>query len=148
MTTYHARAVAEAMRECHHPVQFDMLHCGRKQAGHLVALLKRKRFNMAAIEVTEQTFEEEVLKSDKPVLVDFWAVWCGPCNMLAPTVDMVSEEHPEIKVCKVNTDEQPGLAMKYGITAIPALYFFKGGELAGKSIGAVPKSQVEALIAK
>lgn len=104
--------------------------------------------NMAAIEITTENFEEEVLKSDKPVLIDFWAVWCGPCTMLSPVVEEIAAEHPEIKVGKINTDEQQALAQQYRINAIPALYFFKNGEVAGTSIGVVPKSQIEELIAK
>ncbi len=103
---------------------------------------------MASIEITVENFEEEVLKSDKPVLIDFWAVWCGPCTMLSPIVEEIAAEHPEIKVGKVNTDEQQALAQQYRINAIPALYFFKNGEVAGTSIGVVPKSQIEELIAK
>lgn len=101
---------------------------------------------MAAIEITAENFEEEVLKSSKPVLLDFWAVWCGPCMMLSPVVEEVAEEHPEVKVGKVNTDEQPALAQKFGITAIPALFVVKDGQIVNKSVGAVPKEQVEALI--
>ncbi len=103
---------------------------------------------MAAIEITTENFEEEVLKSDKPVLIDFWAVWCGPCTMLSPVVEEIAAEHPEIKVGKINTDEQQALAQQYRINAIPALYFCKNGEVAGTSIGVVPKSQIEELIAK
>ena len=103
---------------------------------------------MASIEITVENFEQEVLKSDKPVLVDFWAVWCGPCSMLSPIVEEVADEHPEIKVGKVNTDEQPSLAQKFGISSIPALLLFKGGELVGTSVGAVPKEQVEGFIAQ
>ncbi len=103
---------------------------------------------MAAVEITTENFEEEVLKSDKPVLIDFWAVWCGPCTMLSPVVEEIAAEHPEIKVGKINTDEQQALAQQYRINAIPALYFFKNGEVAGTSIGVVPKSQIEELIAK
>ena len=101
---------------------------------------------MAAVEITAQNFEEEVLKSSKPVLLDFWAVWCGPCMMLSPVVEEVAEEHPEIKVGKVNTDEQPALAQKFGITAIPALFVVKDGQIVNKGVGAMPKEQVEALI--
>ncbi|MGN0038062.1 MAG: thioredoxin [Coriobacteriales bacterium] len=101
---------------------------------------------MAAIEITAENFEQEVLKSEKPVLLDFWAVWCGPCMMLSPVVEEVAEEHPEVKVGKVNTDEQPALAQKFGITAIPALFVVKDGQIVNKSVGAVPKEQVEALI--
>lgn len=101
---------------------------------------------MAAIEITAENFEHEVLNSDKPVLLDFWAIWCGPCMMLSPVVEEVAEEHPEIKVGKVNTDEQPALAQKFGITAIPALFVVKGGQIVNKGVGAMPKEQVEALI--
>ena len=101
---------------------------------------------MAAIEITAENFEQEVLKSDKPVLLDFWAIWCGPCMMLSPVVEEVAEEHPEIKVGKVNTDEQPALAQKFGITAIPALFVVKDGQVVNKAVGAMPKEQVEALI--
>ena len=101
---------------------------------------------MAAIEITAENFEHEVLNSDKPVLLDFWAIWCGPCMMLSPVVEEVAEEHPEIKVGKVNTDEQPALAQKNGITAIPALFVVKDGQIVNKGVGAMPKEQVEALI--
>ena len=101
---------------------------------------------MAVVEITAQNFEEEVLKSSKPVLLDFWAVWCGPCMMLSPVVEEVAEEHPEIKVGKVNTDEQPALAQKFGITAIPALFVVKDGQIVNRGVGAMPKEQVEALI--
>ncbi|MGN0078102.1 MAG: thioredoxin [Coriobacteriales bacterium] len=101
---------------------------------------------MAAIEITAENFEQEVLKSDKPVLLDFWAIWCGPCMMLSPVVEEVAEEHPEIKVGKVNTDEQPALAQKFGITAIPALFVVKDGQIVNRGVGAMPKEQVEALI--
>ena len=98
---------------------------------------------MAVIEITNENFEEEVLKSDKPVMVDFWASWCGPCMRLSPLVDEIADEHPEIKVGKVNTDEQRELAMQYQISAIPALRFFKDGKLVDHSEGAVPKSVLE-----
>lgn len=101
---------------------------------------------MAAIEITSENFEQEVLHSDKPVLLDFWAVWCGPCMMLSPLVEEVAEEHPEIKVGKVNTDEQMALAQKFKVAAIPALFVVKDGEVVNKSVGAIPKEQIEALI--
>lgn len=84
---------------------------------------------MSVIDVKTADFEAEVLKSDKTVLVDFWAVWCGPCRMLSPVVDQVAEENPDIKVCKVNVDEEQQLAIKYGVMSIPTLLVFKGGEL-------------------
>lgn len=103
---------------------------------------------MATIEITAENFEQEVLNSDKPVLIDFWAVWCGPCSMLSPIVDEVAEEHPEIKVGKIDADENPSLARQFNISSIPALLLFKGGELVGTSVGAIPKEQVEAFIAQ
>ena len=91
------------------------------------------------ITLTESNFEQEVLKSDKGVLVDFWASWCGPCKMLAPVVAEIAEEHPEIKVGKVNVDDEGELAQKYGIVSIPTVMFFKDGELKKTSVGFVPK---------
>jgi thioredoxin 1 len=103
---------------------------------------------MATFEVTAQNFEEKVLKSDKPVMLDFWAVWCGPCQMLSPIVDEISEERNDIAVGKVNTDEQQALAMQYKIMSIPALLLFKDGKLVDQQVGAVPKAQVNAFIDK
>ena len=101
---------------------------------------------MSVIDVKTADFEAEVLKSDKTVLVDFWAVWCGPCRMLSPVVDQVAEEHPDIKVCKVNVDEEQQLAIKYGVMSIPTLLVFKGGELVNQSVGVIPKEEVLNLI--
>jgi thioredoxin 1 len=96
--------------------------------------------------ITSANFEEEVLKSDKPVLIDFWAPWCGPCRMVSPVVEEIAKEHPEIKVGKVNVDEEQELARKYRIMSIPSLYVFKDGEVANKTIGAVPKKNIEAML--
>lgn len=101
---------------------------------------------MATITVTAATFEEEVLKSNQVVLVDFWASWCGPCNMLSPLVEQVSEEHEEIKVCKINVDEEPDLAEQYKVMSIPMLLVFKNGEIARKSVGVISKTEIENLI--
>ncbi len=101
---------------------------------------------MSVINVKTADFEAEVLKSDKTVLVDFWAVWCGPCRMLSPVVDQVAEENPDIKVCKVNVDEEQQLAIKYGVMSIPTLLVFKGGELVNQSVGVIPKEEVLNLI--
>ena len=101
---------------------------------------------MSVITITKDNFEAEVLNSDKPVLVDFWAVWCGPCRMLSPVVDQVAEENPDIKVCKVNVDEEQQLAIKYGVMSIPTLLVFKGGELVNQSVGVIPKEEVLNLI--
>ncbi len=98
------------------------------------------------VAVTGATFENEVLKSDKPVLVDFWAAWCGPCRMMSPLIDQISEEHPEYKVCKVNTDEEQMLAARFEIMSIPTVIAFKDGKAVGQSIGVVPKGNVLALL--
>ena len=94
--------------------------------------------------VTETTFEQEVLKSDKPVIVDFWAEWCGPCHAIAPVLDRIAEERSgELRVVKVNIDEEQGLAMRYGIASIPTVMLFKDGEPAAAAIGAQPKQALE-----
>ena len=100
------------------------------------------------IELTNENFDAEVLKSEIPVLVDFWATWCGPCKMLAPTVAEIATEYAgRVKVGKVNVDNAPELAARYGIMSIPALLLFRNGEVARTSVGFVPKSDVEAMLA-
>ncbi|MDO3625965.1 thioredoxin [Mucilaginibacter sp. BT774] len=94
-----------------------------------------------ALEITDANFEELVLKADKPVLVDFWAEWCGPCRMVGPVVEEISKEYSgKAIVGKVNVDNNPGISMKFGIRNIPALLYFNKGEIVDKQIGAVPKS--------
>ncbi len=108
---------------------------------------ERKDGKMAEITITEANFEKEVLESDIPVLVDFWADWCGPCKMLSPMIaDIAKEYEGKVKVGKINIDEEQGLAMKYRVASIPTLVVFKGGEAVKRSVGAVPKSQIEALL--
>ena len=97
---------------------------------------------MAIIKLTKDNFEQEVLKSEKPVLVDFYADWCGPCQMLSPIVDEVAEERDDIKVGKINVDEQMALAQKYGVMTIPTLLVIKNGEIANKQIGALSQRGV------
>ena len=97
-----------------------------------------------AINVGEQTFEKVVLQSEIPVLVDFWAAWCGPCRMVAPVLDQIAAEHEgKIRIVKVNVDEEPALAAQYPIPLIPAMKVFKGGEEVRELIGAMPKQMIE-----
>ena len=103
---------------------------------------------MAEIVLTEINFEEEVLKSDKPVLVDFWATWCGPCRMLAPTIAQIAQEKEGIiKVGKIDVDEEPELAAKFGIASIPTLMVFENGQVKKSSVGVQPKAMIEAMLA-
>ena len=95
---------------------------------------------MKPIEITDANFEQEVLKSDKPVLIDFWAVWCGPCKMVAPVVEEIASEYNgKLKVGKLDVDSNPEVSMKFGIRSIPTLMVFKGGKVVEQIIGAVPK---------
>lgn len=103
---------------------------------------------MAEIILTETNFEEEVLKADKPVLVDFWATWCGPCRMLAPTIAKIAQEQEgKIKVCKLDVDECPMLAAKYGISSIPTLMVFVEGKVKAATVGVQSKAMIERLFA-
>ena len=97
-----------------------------------------------AIEATEVTFDEEVLGSEKPVIVDFWAQWCGPCHMVAPVLDQIVDERGgDVRLVKVNIDEQPALSLRYGVQSIPTIILFKDGEPAAAAIGAQPKPALE-----
>ena len=97
---------------------------------------------MKTLHITKETFEKEVLQSNIPVLLDFWAPWCGPCRMVGPILDEIAEEREDIKVCKVNVDEEPGLAGKYDVMTIPTLMVIKDGEIVSQSAGARPKAQI------
>ncbi|MEG0940611.1 MAG: thioredoxin [Oscillospiraceae bacterium] len=101
---------------------------------------KRRNVIMSVITLTSENFEAEVLSSDKPVLIDFWASWCGPCRMLSPIVDEIANEQTGVKVCKINVDEQAELASRYGVMSIPTVVLMDGGKVKSKSVGAVPKS--------
>ena len=93
-------------------------------------------------EITQANFEAEVLNSEKTVLVDFWASWCGPCKMLSSVVDEIAEENPDVKVCKINVDDEPGLAGQFNVMSIPTLLFFKEGKVAASSVGVRPKNAI------
>jgi thioredoxin 1 len=101
---------------------------------------------MAVVTITKDNFDAEVLQSAQPVLLDFWASWCGPCRMLSPIVDEVAEERADVKVGKVNVDEQPELASQFGVMSIPTLLVFQNGKLVNQSVGAKPKAAVLALL--
>ena len=98
---------------------------------------------MTELKITSENFEREVLKSDKPVLIDFWAPWCGPCRMLSPTIAEIAEEYGDkVKVCKVNVDEQGDLASMFRVSSIPLLVVMKNGKVVNSAVGVRPKSQI------
>lgn len=97
---------------------------------------------MSVIHITKENFENEVLNSEKTVLLDFYADWCGPCRMVAPIVEAISEEHPEYKIGKINVDEQGELATTFGVMSIPSLFVIKNGEVANQAVGARTKAQI------
>lgn len=97
---------------------------------------------MSVLHITKENFENEVLKSDRPVLLDFWASWCGPCRMVSPIIDEIAEETADKKVCKINVDEQPELAQAFGVMSIPTLVVMKDGEVVGQSVGVKSKEAI------
>jgi len=104
---------------------------------------------MSTKDVTDATFQAEVLEAEKPIMVDFWAEWCGPCRAVSPILDKIAEENADkLSIVKLNVDDNPEIAMKYGITSIPAMYVFKGGEVVKRVIGAKPKPALEADLAE
>ncbi len=103
---------------------------------------------MAILHITKDNFEQEVLKSDVPVLVDFWATWCGPCRALGPVLEEIASETSSVKIVKVNVDEQPELASQFRIMSIPTMILFKSGEVADKTVGLLPKDEVLNFIKK
>lgn len=98
------------------------------------------------VHVNKDNFREEVLNSDKPVLIDFWANWCGPCRMIAPILEEISEERDDVKICKINIDDEAELAARYQIVSIPTLVFVEDGEEVSRSVGARPKAQILSLL--
>ena len=101
---------------------------------------------MAVLHITKENFEEQVLHSEKPVLLDFWASWCGPCRMVSPTIDEIAGERDDIKVGKVNVDEQPELAGAFQVMSIPTLVVIKDGKIVNRAMGARPKAQILSLL--
>lgn len=101
---------------------------------------------MSAMHINNRNFHEEVMKSEKPVLVDFWASWCGPCRMVGPIIDEIAVEHPEYKVVKINVDEEPELAGRFQVVSIPTLMVVKNGQIVSQSAGARPKNQILAML--
>ena len=101
---------------------------------------------MSVINIDKNNFQEEVMNSDKPVLLDFWASWCGPCRMVSPIVDEIAAERSDIKVGKINVDEQPELAAQFGVMSIPTLVVMKNGRIVNQTVGARPKAQILALL--
>ena len=97
---------------------------------------------MSALHITKETFEQEVLQSKKTVLLDFFATWCGTCKMLAPILDEIAEEREDIKVCKVDVDQEPELAAQYQVSSIPSLFVIEKGEVVNQSLGAKPKAKI------
>ena len=101
---------------------------------------------MSAIQVNKHNFEQEVLQSDKPVLVDFWAPWCGPCRMVTPLIDEIAQERSDIKVVKINVDEEQELAAQFQVMSIPSLFVFDKGNIVNQSLGVKPKAQILAML--
>ena len=101
---------------------------------------------MSITTLHEDNFEQEVLRADRPVCIDFWAPWCGPCRMLSPVIDELAEEETAVKFCKINVDEEPGLAAQFGVKTIPTLLFCKDGALTGRTVGFRPKAELKKLI--
>jgi thioredoxin 1 len=108
--------------------------------------IEKRSIIMSVITITKENFETEVMNSNKPVLLDFWASWCGPCRMLSPIVEEIAEEMTDAKIGKINVDEQPELASKYNIMSIPTLLVFKNGEVANSAIGVQSKSAILSLL--
>lgn len=121
-------------------IQRDVVYCEHQVRN------KKEDIKMAVVKLNTDNFEQEVMQAEQTVLVDFYADWCGPCKMMAPVVEEVSNEAAGVKVCKINIDENMQIAQKFGVMSIPTFIAFKNGEIAGKQIGAVPKSALVNLV--
>lgn len=112
-----------------------------------IALAEKENMNMNELTLTRENFEEEVLRGDLPVLVDFWATWCGPCRMLAPVIEEIANEYEgKVKVGKVNVDDERELALQFGVNSIPTVMVFQNGEIKATSVGYRPKEEIEQLL--
>lgn len=101
---------------------------------------------MSIVHINKENFQQEVMESDKTVLLDFWAIWCGPCQMIGPILEEIAEENPDIKVGKVNVDEEPELANQFKVMSIPSLFVIKNGKVVNQSVGVIPKNQILAML--
>lgn len=101
---------------------------------------------MSVLHITKDTFQSEVLEAKETVLVDFWATWCGPCRMIAPILEEIAAEHPEVKVCKIDVDQEMELAASFRVSSIPSLFVLKNGKVVNQAVGAMPKAQILALL--
>ena len=114
----------------------------KKKQHRPLRTISERRITMSVLHITKENFENEVLKSDRPVLLDFWASWCGPCRMVSPIIDEIAVETTDKKVCKINVDEQPELAQAFGVMSIPTLVVMKDGEVVGQSVGVKSKEAI------
>jgi len=116
-----------------------------QKAGHsddILTIIYERRDNMSVVTLTRDNFQSEVMKSDKPVLIDFWASWCGPCRMVSPVIDEIAGEVSHVKVGKVNVDEQPQLAAQFGVMSIPTLVVIRDGKVVNQTVGVRPKTEI------